>query len=287
MLKVQLARYGEHRVPEFLRAQPSPARPPPDQRCCRHPPPFRLPAANPDSAKPGGRRLLARIMPVDMLQAPAALDDQFVGHVVKQLRMAGPSSHEAEVVWRIDDPSSEVTLPDAVDHDSRGQGVGRIRRSIRTSRERGFSTMSGGSVGANPRAAALPSGRGSTGCSGLQVWSPLLQAGAPAWDSADHCEPWPVSAAGLGSWDARARRALPAAVAALRPSASLIFGAEGFHLSVEISLVSLLPVLDRVASPVEYDVRFARRARSRLAAGNSRPGGSGRTCGRGSGRSRP
>ena len=91
-----------------------------------------------------------------VLHAPAAADE-LGGQPVEQFGMRRALAHDAEIAGRADDAAAEVIMPDAIDHDARGQrivGVGEplrqrgaaagrfdIRRAARSSRAFGSSSV--------------------------------------------------------------------------------------------------------------------------------------------------
>ena len=60
--------------------------------------------------------------------------DEAAGEVIEQFGVGRPFAELAEVDWRADDPTAEMLLPDAIDHDAgrqrivrAGDGVGEFQ----------------------------------------------------------------------------------------------------------------------------------------------------------------
>ena len=60
---------------------------------------------------------------MELLEAPA-LGDELAGEPVEEIGMGGACAVASEVVGRVRDAGPEVVLPDAVDDDAGGEGVG-------------------------------------------------------------------------------------------------------------------------------------------------------------------
>ena len=247
-------------------------------------------------------RLLWRYVEDSMISRCIALmrpsrGDESTRQPVEQLGVAGPFSRGAEVAGRLDQPSTEVVLPDSVDHHPRGERVafrcermrqiraGRCR--ARTVSDRRRKPSRNGAATLAPGVAALP--RIKTGASigraaSPSVWitgnwgrSLFLQAGR-ARSAARRASSWRRQSAWLrpaylvaGHLDVSGGRLPPS-----RKRRDL------FILGLDRGLGGLVGV---------NDCPWARRAlrrnrcwRKRLRAHSNRWSGSGRTCGRGNGR---
>ena len=65
---------------------------------------------------------------MELLQGPARVVAEPNGQPVQQLRMRGPATHLAEVVWRLHQATAEMILPHTVHDRTPGQRIVRVRQ---------------------------------------------------------------------------------------------------------------------------------------------------------------
>src|SRR5205807_3343630 len=66
--------------------------------------------------------------PMELFQGPARVVAEPGGQPVQQLRMRGPATHFAEVVWRLHQATAEMIMPHTVHYRTPGQRIVRVRQ---------------------------------------------------------------------------------------------------------------------------------------------------------------